>query len=96
LDIAVKKYRATAPELAEWPEANIPGGLAVFALPAPHRRRPRTIDMPGRLDKELERRARAATPSPDEASAPRLVSAVAMEISDGWEAGRKYLTTEPD
>jgi hypothetical protein len=34
LEIAVKKYRTTAPKLAEWLEANIPEGLAVFALPA--------------------------------------------------------------
>ena len=30
----MKKYRTTAPKLAEWLEANVPEGLAVFALPA--------------------------------------------------------------
>jgi len=33
---------------------------------------------------------------PTEASTLRLVSAVAMEISDEWETNRKYLTMEPD
>jgi transposase-like protein len=96
LGIAVKKYRATAPRLAEWLEANVPQGLAVFALPASHRRRLRTVNMLERLNKELKRRTRVAGLSPNEASALRLVSAVAMEISDEWETSRKYLTMEPD
>jgi transposase-like protein len=96
LDIAVKKYRATAPKLAEWLEANIPEGLAVFALPPSHRRRLRTINMLERLNKELKRRTRVAGLFPNEASALRLVSAVAMEISEDWETGRKYLTMEPE
>ena len=33
---------------------------------------------------------------PDEASALRLVSAVAMEISGEWETNRKYLSMDPD
>jgi len=96
LEIAVKKYRATAPKLAEWLEQNIPEGLAVFALPAAHRRRLRTINMLERLNKELKRRTRVAGLFPNEASALRLVSAVAMEISDEWETNRKYLTMDPE
>jgi putative transposase len=96
LEIAVKKYRTTAPKLAEWLEANVPQGLAVFALPPSHRRRLRTINLLERLNKELKRRTRVAGLFPNEASALRLVSAVAMEISDEWETNRKYLTMEPD
>src|SRR4051794_3342082 len=96
LEMAVKKYRTSAPRLAEWLEANIPEGLAVFALPASHRRRLRTINVLERLNKELKRRTRVAGLFPNEASALRLVSAVAIEISDEWETNRKYLTMEPD
>jgi transposase-like protein len=96
LDIAVKEYRTSAPKLAEWLEANVPQGLAVFALPASHRRRLRTVNMPERLNKELKRRTRVAGLFPNEASASRLVTAVAMEISEEWETNRKYLTMEPD
>ncbi len=96
LDIAVKKYRTSAPRLAEWLEANLPEGLSVFALPPSHRRRLRTINMLERLNKELKRRTRVAGLFPNEASALRLVSAVAMEISEEWETNRRYLTTEPD
>jgi len=95
-EVAVKKYRATAPKPAEWLEVNIPEGLAVFALPPSHRRRLRTINMLERLNKELKRRARVAGLFPNEASALRLVSAVAMEISEEWETGRTYLTMEPE
>jgi len=60
-------------------------GLAVFALPTSHGRRLRTISMPGRLNKELKRRTKVAGLSPNEASAPRLVTAVATGISGDWE-----------
>jgi putative transposase len=96
LEIAVKKYRATAPKLADWLEQNIPEGLAVFALPSGHRRRLRTINMLERLNKELKRRTRVAGLFPNEGSALRLVSAVAMEISEEWETNRRYLTMETD
>ena len=71
------------------------GRGAVFALPPSHRRRLRTINMPERLNKELKRRTRVAGLFPNEASALRLVSAVAMEISEEWETDRKYLTMGP-
>jgi transposase-like protein len=92
LDLAVKKYRAVAPKLAEWLEANVPEGLTVFALPPGHRRRLRTSNMLERLNEEIRRRTRVAGLSPNEGSALRLVSAVLMEISEGWESGRNYLT----
>jgi transposase-like protein len=96
LDLAVKKHRARAPKLAEWMEANVPEGLAVFALPPTHRRRLRTINMLERLNKELKRRTRVSGLFPNEASILRPVSAVAIEISDEWETNRRYLTMEPD
>jgi transposase-like protein len=92
LDLAVKKYRATAPKLAEWLESAVAEGLTVFDLPAAHRRRLRTSNMLERLNEEIKRRTRVAGLFPNEASALRLVSAVLMEISEDWEAGRRYLT----
>jgi transposase-like protein len=96
LGIAVKRYRSTAPTLAEWLEANMPEGLAVFALPPSHRRQLRTINMLERLNKELKRRTRVAGLFPNEGSALRLVSAAAMKISEEWETNRKYLTMGSD
>jgi putative transposase len=95
LDLAVKKHRAKAPKLAEWLEQNVPESLTVFTLPAGHRRRLRTSNMLERLNEEINRRTRVAGLFPNEGSALRLVSAVAMEISEDWETGRKYLTMGP-
>ena len=90
----VDKYRPIAPKLADWIEANLPDGLAVFALPEPHRRRLRTTNALERLNRELHRRSRVATLFSNEASLLRLVSAMAAEISEEWETGRIYLNPE--
>ena len=92
----VEKYRRPAPKLADWIEANVPEGLAVFALPEPHRRRLRTTNALERLNRELHRRTRVATLFPNEASLLRLVSAMAAEISEEWETGRVYLNPESE
>lgn len=73
-------------------EDNIHDGLAVFGLPAAHRRRLRTSDALERLSREIKRRTRVATLFPNEASVLRLVFAVAIEISEDWETGRIYLS----
>jgi len=96
LDRAVKKYRTTAPKLAEWMEANVPEGLTAFALPSSHRRRLRTTNMLERINREIKGRTRVATLFPNEGSALRLASAVLMEISEEWETNRKYVTMEPE
>lgn len=88
----VERYKDTAPKLANWAEANIPEGLAIFTLPAEHRKRMRTTNMLERQNRELKRRTRVATLFPNEASLLRLVTAVLVELSDEWETGIKYLT----
>jgi putative transposase len=95
LDLAVKKYRAVAPKLAEWLEQNVPEGLTIFTLPPGHRRRLRTSNMLERLNEEVNRRTQVAGLFPNEGSVLRLVSAVLMEISEDWETGRRYLTMGP-
>jgi putative transposase len=88
----VERYKDTAPKLADWAEANIPEGLAIFGIPAEHRKRMRTTNMLERQNRELKRRTRVATLFPNEASLLRLVTAVLVELSDEWETGMKYLT----
>ena len=87
----VEKYAETAPELAEWMEENLPEGLTVFQLPQPHRKRLRTTNMLERLHEEMNRRTRVARLFPNEASLLRLVSAIVIEISEEWIAGKRYL-----
>ncbi|TAH47058.1 MAG: hypothetical protein EYC71_02215 [Gammaproteobacteria bacterium] len=51
----------------------------------------RTTNALERVNKEIKRRTRVATLFPNEASCERLVTAVAMEISEEWVTGRIYL-----
>jgi len=91
LQKCVAKYSKSAPQLADWIEENIPEGMAVFALPSQHRKRMRTTNMLERLHEEIKRRTRVARLFPNEASLLRLVSAIEMEISEDWIAGKRYL-----
>jgi len=91
LQKCVAKYSKSAPHLSEWIEDNIPEGLGVFALPTKHRKRMRTTNMLERLHEEIKRRTRVARLFPNESSLLRLVSAIEMEISEDWIAGKRYL-----
>ena len=88
----VARYEKEAPKLSEWAETNVPEGLAVMNFPQSHRRLFRTTNMLQRQNKEIKRRTRVATLFPNIESYLRLISAVLMEVSEGWETGRKYLT----
>jgi len=94
LDIFLTDYKKTAPELVAWAEEAIPEGLVVFSMPENHWERLRTDNMLERLNKEILRRTRVATLFPNTASCLRLVSSVAMEISEEWETGKIYLKME--
>ena len=84
LGMFIEDYEEAAPDLAAWAEVAIPEGLTVFQMPPEHRRRIRTVNMLERLNKEIKRRTRGATLFLNAASCLRLVSAVAMEISEEW------------
>ena len=88
----VQKYAKRSATLAAWLEANIPEGLTIFAFPASHQRLLRTTNGLERLNQEIRRRTRVVGVFPNEASCLRLVSALAMETSEEWEAGKAYLT----
>lgn len=96
LRLTVERRQEEAPDLARWMEENIPEGLAVFEVPAAHRRRLRTSNALERLSREIKRRTRVASLFPNEASLLRLVSAVAIEIAEDWETGRIYLSMDAE
>jgi transposase-like protein len=91
LERMVKKYKPLAPKLAAWLEANVPDGLAVFSVPANHRRKLRTNNCPERLNREIKRRTRVASVFPNEASLLRLATALLMETDEEWQSERRYL-----
>jgi putative transposase len=91
LSFYVEKYAEIAPKLSDWMETNIADGLTVFDFPQKHRRRMRTTNPLERLHEELNRRTNVARIFPNEASLIRLISAIEMEISEDWVAGKRYL-----
>ena len=63
----------------------MPDGLAVFALPEPHRRRLRTSNPIERgIQQELKRRTVKIRVFPNTASLLRLVTAVLVDIDENW------------
>jgi len=92
----VEKYARIAPNLSQWMEEHLPEGLTVFELPQKHRKKMRTSNAVERLHEEIKRRTRVARLFPNEASLLRLVSAIEMEISEDWIAGKRYLNMETE
>jgi transposase-like protein len=95
LNQAVERWQKEAPKLAEWAEANLPEGFAVFDFPQSHRTRLRTTNGLERINRELKRRTRVASIFPNAASCLRLVSALLAECDEDWMTGKIYLTMKP-
>ena len=62
-----------------------------LALTEAQRKRLRTTNSLENLNQQIKRRTAVARLFPNETSLLRLASAVLMEISEGWETGRRYL-----
>jgi putative transposase len=76
-------------------EEEIGDCLACYAFPAAHRPRSRTTNGLERLNQELKRRTRVVRIFPNRASLLRLVTALALEQSEEWVSGRRYLDMDP-
>ncbi len=75
-------------------EEHIEECLACLCFPESHRRRIRTTNGLERFNQELKRRTRVVRIFPDRESCLRLVSALAVEQSEEWLTGRRYLEME--
>ena len=94
LKLMMAKYEKTAPQLSQWLEGAIPEGLTVFRFRSSHRRRLRTSNLAERVNREIKRRTKVASIFPNAASCERLVTGILIEISEGWETGKCYLSME--
>jgi putative transposase len=94
LKMAMTTYEKTAPQLSQWLEVHVPEGLTVFEFKSSHRRRLRTSNLAERVNRELKRRTRVASIFPNVASCERLITGLLIEISEGWEAGKAYLSMD--
>ncbi len=72
-------------------EEHIEECLSCLAFPESHRRRIRTTNGLERLNQQIKRRSRVVRIFPNESSCLRLVTALAVEHSEEWITGRRYL-----
>jgi transposase-like protein len=90
-----KKWREKCNEkVAEHLEEHVEECLACLAFPESHRRRIRTTNGLERLNQEIKRRTSVVRIFPNRHSCLRLVSALAVEQSEEWLTGRRYLDME--
>jgi putative transposase len=75
-------------------EEHIEECLTCLAFPESHRRRIRTTNGLERFNQELKRRTRVVRIFPNRQSCLRLVTALAVEQSEEWLTGRRYLDME--
>lgn len=78
------------PEAMECLEAGFAAATSFFAFPRTHWTRLRSTNGLERLNGEIKRRIRSVGAFPDRASALRLITAVALEVTCAWD-DRRYL-----
>ncbi len=86
-----ERWRGSHPGVAEHLEEHIEECLTCLAFPESHRRRIRTTNGLERLNQEIKRRTRVVRIFPNRGSCLRLVTALAVEQSEEWLTGRRYL-----
>ena len=91
----VAGWKASHPQVAAKLEEDLEDCLACFEFPAAHRSRIRTTNGLERLNQELKRRTRVVRIFPNRAAVERLVTALALEQSEEWVSGRRYLNMDP-
>ena len=89
-----ERWRRGHPAAAAKLEEELEACLACYAVPAAHRVRVRTTNGLERFNQELKRRTRVVRIFPNRASLLRLVTALALEQSEEWVSGRRYLDME--
>jgi transposase-like protein len=87
----IEAWRVRHPRLTAHVDDAVEDCLACLAFPVEHQARIRTTNGLERLSQELKRRTRVVRIFPNRDACLRLVSALAMEQSDEWVSGRRYL-----
>ena len=88
------RWRRSHPKVAEHIEEHIEECLSCLAFPEAHRRRIRTTNGLERFNQEIKRRTRVVRIFPNRGACLRLVTALAVEQSEEWVTGRRYLDME--
>ena len=90
----IDTYETTYPQVADQLEANLDFLLAHMIYPKAHRKRLRTTNALERLHREFARRSQVVQIFPNQAACLRLIAALAMEWSEEWTTGKRYLNME--
>jgi putative transposase len=88
------RWRGSHPKVAEHIEEHVEECLACLSFPESHRRRIRTTNGLERFNQEIKRRSRVVRIFPNREACLRLVTALAVETSEEWLTGRRYLDIE--
>jgi putative transposase len=88
------RWRESHPKVAEHIEEHIEECLSCLYFPESHRRRIRTTNGLERFNQEIKRRTRVVRIFPNREACLRLVTALAVEQSEEWLTGRRYLNME--
>jgi putative transposase len=89
--VAHKWHEKGHERVSEHLEEHVEECLSCLAFPESHRRRIRTTNGLERLNQEIKRRTRVVRIFPNKGSCLRLVTALAVEMSEEWVTGRRYL-----
>jgi putative transposase len=90
------RWRESHPQVAEHIEEHIEECFACLFFPASHRKRIRTTNGLERFNQEIKRRTRVVRIFPNREACSRLVTAIAVEQSEEWVSGRRYLNMEEE
>lgn len=90
----LEKYEEAAPKAMRLLDEAFDDITAVYALPAPYRKRLRTTNGIERLNEELRRRERVIRIFPNDQSLIRLMGAVLMEHHEKWINSKKYFNMD--
>lgn len=81
-------------EVAEHIEEHVEECLSCLYFPQSHRRRIRTTNGLERFNQEIKRRTKVVRIFPNKEACLRLATALAVEQSEEWLTGRRYLSME--
>jgi putative transposase len=94
LEAWLKRWQARYGKLCEWVERNIADTFTFYRLPEAHHKHLKSTNMLERLNQEIKRRTLLVRIFPNEASALRLVRALAAEIHEDWIEQHRYLNMD--
>ena len=90
----LKKWQEKYPRLCDWVEGNIEETFTFYRQPREHHKHLKSTNLLERLNQEIKRRTLVVRIFPNEASALRLILALAVEQHEEWIEQHRYLNMD--